>query len=283
MVIHPKVIKLGGPFMVRRALPQIKKRAIGPFIFWDHIGPINLHTGKNMNVAAHPHIGLATITWLFSGQITHRDSLGNEQVIHPGEVNWMTAGQGVAHSERTHYETSSEILEGIQLWLALPKAFEDIEASFFHCKQNEIPRIEENGLTMQLIAGEAFGKTSPVPVFSELFYISALASRQARFNYPLKTEHEAAIYIISGRLKINGQSYGECSLIVLKTGSLIEVSVEAESRFMLFGGKALPEKRHMWWNFVSTDKAKIEQAKRRWKNQQFPPVIHETETIPLPE
>lgn len=283
LVITPKEKDIGDNFVVRRSLPDRKKRMVGPFIFWDHMGPVTLDKETNMTVRAHPHIGLATITWLFSGEIMHRDTLGNEQPIRPGEVNWMTAGSGIAHSERAYGQEKPSSLEGIQLWLALPKESEDVEASFFHCKESEVPLIKEEGVSLRLIAGEAFGKTSPVPVFSKLFYLHGYMRQGKTFSYEISKEHEGAIYIVNGKVKVEEDEYSRFQLVAFKKGESIEFEATTDVEIMVFGGEIFPEKRYMWWNFVSTSQEKIEEAKKRWKNQEFGQVINEEEFTPLPE
>lgn len=283
LVITPKAKDLGDNFVVRRALPDIQKRSVGPFIFWDHMGPVEFKKGEGMKVRAHPHIGLATITWLFSGEIMHRDSLGNEQPIRPGEVNWMTAGKGIVHSERSQAQVDGARLEGIQLWLALPKAHEEVEPSFYHCKEHEVPLIELNGVSLRLIAGKLMGSESPVPVYSDLFYCTGKIGCEQSFELDLDNSHEAAIYVVSGKLKVGDQLFDKYSMITFKAGSTLKFEATEDAEFMLLGGEVLPEKRHMWWNFVSTDKAKIMDAKRRWKEGEFPDVINENELIPLPK
>jgi redox-sensitive bicupin YhaK (pirin superfamily) len=283
IVIQPKVKDLGDNFEVRRSLPNIKKRMVGPFIFWDHMGPVTLAGEKEMKVRAHPHIGLATITWLFSGQIMHRDNLGNEQMIRPGEVNWMTAGKGIAHSERSRADEGESLeLEGIQLWLALPKESEEVSASFFHCKPKDLPNLMHGQSELTLVAGSWGDARSPVPVYSELFYLNGRAPKSETFKATLKAGHEGAIYIIEGKLEVEGQEYERFDLIAFKKDAPIEFKVLEDAQFMLFGGEVFAEKRHIWWNFVSTDQARIEQAKRDWKDGKFAAVINEEEYIPLP-
>ncbi len=282
-IISSKTKELGDGFQVRRSLPSIGHKAVGPFVFWDHMGPVELMGDKELKVRSHPHIGLATITWLFSGEIMHRDSLGNKQLIRPGEVNWMTAGSGITHSERTRSESTPINLEGIQLWLALPKEKEDIEASFYHCKEKDVPRVDIKDASMRLIAGTIENKTSPVPVYSDLFYLNGSIEKNKCFSYQLQESIEGAIYIIKGEVDIEGTFYNRFDMIIFEPGSLVEFTSESGCEFMFFGGPPLPEKRYMWWNFVSTSKEKIEEAKLRWKNQTFPKTIDEEEFTPLPE
>lgn len=282
--IIPKKTDLGDNFVVRRSLPDRRKRMVGPFIFWDHMGPVTLVNEREMTVRAHPHIGLATITWLFSGEIMHRDSLGNEQVIKPGEVNWMTAGSGIVHSERAKSSNDIEMeLEGIQLWLALPKEFEDVEASFYHCKQEDVPILSQEGFKLRLIAGKTLGVESPVPVYSDLFYINGEGEKDRNFHFKLEEDHEGAIYIVEGKVQVEDKIFEKHSLVIFKKNSVIDFKALTEVKFMCFGGKVFPEKRFIWWNFVSSDSQKIEIAKKNWSEGKFPAVINETEFIPLPK
>ena len=283
-VIKPKAKDLGDNFVVRRALPAMEKRSVGPFVFWDHMGPVTLTPEKELKVRPHPHIGLATITWLFSGEIIHRDSLGNIQPIRPGEVNWMTSGSGIVHSERSRIAEGELELEGIQLWLALPKEYEDIDASFYHAKGDELPRIKKGAMELTLVAGEGLGKKSPVPVYSDLFYFNVKNQGEPTFEYQLKDGHEAALYVIKGSVGIGGQDFERYDLLLFKAGEKLSLEIGPEAHFMFFGGESFPEKRHLFWNFVSSDLEKIEEAKKRWRNDEFPKVIDdEIERIPLPE
>lgn len=300
LVIHPKSKDLGDGFLVRRALPSIEKRTVGPFVFWDHMGPVDLNETRQMKVRAHPHIGLATITFLFSGQIMHRDSLGNEQLIRPGEVNWMTAGKGIAHSERSEFKGVSETLEGIQLWVGLPKESEEVEPTFDHYPSTELPEVyipsgsyemghrfsaNQNpiGLKFKLVAGELFGLKSPIKVYSPLFYGFFKSVTQTSFQLKLGNECEAGVYVTKGSIKSGGVKYDRCSMLIWNPNMNLEIDVEANAEFMLFGGQPFPEKRHMWWNFVSSDQGKIEKAKEDWRKGALPQVINENEYIPLPE
>lgn len=282
MVIVPRESDLGDNFIVRRLLPYMKKRMVGPFIFWDHMGPTTLKGEREMKVRAHPHIGLSTITYLFSGEIMHRDSLGNEQLIRPGEVNWMTAGSGIVHSERSKSEAEM-VLEGIQLWVALPKEHEDVRPSFVHVKEDSLPLIRNEEIELRLIAGCALDKESPLPVYSDLFYFCGTSKLGSEFHFDLKENQEAAIYVVNGQLEVEGQTFERFSLVTFNKGSTVDFVSKTDAVFMLFGGEVFTEKRNIWWNFVSSDKNKIEKAKMRWKNNDFPPVINEEEYIPLPE
>jgi redox-sensitive bicupin YhaK (pirin superfamily) len=283
LAIEPKSKDLGDDFVVRRSLPDINKRSVGPFIFWDHMGPVEINSKREMKVRAHPHIGLATITYLFSGEIVHRDSLNNIQTIKPGEVNWMTAGRGIVHSERVQKRPIPMILEGIQLWVALPKEEEDVKPSFHHFKEASLPLIKMESLELRLIAGQALNHKSEVPVYSDLFYFDVKSKAQSQFKFNLESQQEAAAYVIKGELKINGVIYKRYSMIIFKLGASLEFDVSADAEFMFFGGTPFPEKRFMWWNFVSSSQDKIEVAKKSWSSQTFGQVIDEQEYIPLPE
>lgn len=282
MVIEPKIKDLGDEFVVRRAIPQIKKRFIGPFVFWDHMGPVVLQGEKKMKVRAHPHIGLSTITYLFSGEIVHRDNLMNEQVIRPGEVNWMTAGSGIVHSERAESQGEPMLLEGLQVWIALPKEAEEVSPSFVHHKESDLPMISEEGLRLRLVAGEWGEEKSPLPVYSPMFYLSGWAKEGKSYSKDLSEKQEAALYVVNGSVEVEGEVYNQYSMVVFKQGSKVEFTAKEELEFMILGGDVFPEARHIWWNFVSSEKEKIEEAKKKWKAQQYQPVINETEYIPLP-
>lgn len=280
--IKPKESDLGDNFVVRRSLPRAEKRLVGPFIFWDHMGPVILEGEREMKVRAHPHIGLATITYLFSGEILHRDSLNNEQYIKPGEVNWMTAGRGIVHSERSSSQEPKK-LEGIQLWVALPKEHEDTAPRFDHFKEETLPLIDKGACQLRLIAGKGLDYESPVPVFSDLFYFNGKFKKDGLFSYKLQSNQEAGLYVVSGEIEIEGKKFGRYDMVIFKPGSALEIKGREGSEFMFFGGEILPEKRHIYWNFVSSDPLKIEEAKKRWKEGAFDPVINETEFIPLPD
>lgn len=283
LIINPKEKDLGDNFFVRRALPDQRKKMVGPFIFWDHMGPVEISGKKEMIVKSHPHIGLATITYLFSGMIMHRDSLGNKQPIIPGEVNWMTAGKGIAHSERASSVDEIMTLEGIQLWLALPKESEQVDPSFFHCKREDLDFRSSDGVDLLLIAGKFQDMTSPVPVYSELFYCNIKIAKGKVFNYQLRENEEAAFYVVKGEVKSKNQTFERYQLVIFKKSDLVNIDAETDCEIMFFGGETFPERRYIFWNFVHSDKDVIEQAKIRWKNGEFDNVIEETEIIPLPE
>ena len=283
VVIIPRVRDLGG-FEVRRVLPAGERRMVGPFIFFDQMGPITFKAGTGMDVRPHPHIGLATVTYLFEGEIQHRDSLGHVQAIRPGEVNWMTAGRGIVHSERT-----PEILRmapspvfGIQAWVALQRAKEEAEPSFVHHGAGALPIIEGKGSRVRLMIGSLMGARSPVATCSEMVYADATLAAGARLAIPAEHE-ERAIYVVKGVIDLSSRSFGASQLLVLKRGVEAVVLAPQGARLLLLGGAPLDGTRHIWWNFVSSSQQRIEQAKADWKAGRFPPVPHETEFIPLPE
>jgi redox-sensitive bicupin YhaK (pirin superfamily) len=279
-VIVPKTRDLGDGFQVRRALPVVEKRAVGPFVFFDQMGPVRLAAGKGLDVRPHPHIGLATITYLFSGEILHRDSLGTVQPILPGEVNWMTAGRGIVHSERTPpaLRAAGPAAFGIQIWIGLPTAQEEAEPSFVHVKAKDLP-VLDGGL--RLIAGTLHGARSPVPTFSPIFYAVAELAAGASVTVPAEHEERAA-YVAEGEVEVGGRRFPAGQLLVFKSGKDLLVKASLASRVLLLGGEPLGE-RHMWWNFVSSRKERIAQAAADWKAGRFAPVPGETEFIPLPD
>ena len=286
LIILPPVRDLGDGFQVRRALPSAHRRMVGPFIFFDQMGEAVFNSGEGLDVRPHPHIGLATVTYLLEGEILHRDSVGSVQPIRPGEVNWMTAGRGIVHSERTGPEVraSGGKLFGLQTWVALPKQFEEIEPSFAHHKAHDIPTTEADGARLTVIAGTSDGLTSPVTTFSDMVYADIALQDGAR--YQLKAEHvERAIYVVGGAVEVIGQSGGfaEGELVIFKPGAEVILRARGSARLMLLGGEPLPEQRHIFWNFVSSSPERLEQAKADWKAQRFAPVPGEREFIPLPE
>ena len=282
LIVDPRPSDLGDGFIVRRALPYQKKRMVGPFIFLDHMGPATFSKEHPLLVRSHPHIGLSTLTFLFKGEMLHRDSLNNELVVRPGEVNWMTAGSGIAHSERSHLAGDKMDLEGIQLWIALPKHAEEVAPSFIHVDTPDIPKIDVGRNELTLIAGSAFGKTSPVPVYSPLFYLEGKYKDQERFSLPVESNAEGAIYVAAGEIKVDGQLITHHQLVCFKPGVAVEFESIGESRVMILGGEIFPEKRFIFWNFVSSSEKRIELAKTEWAQQKFGQVINETEFIPLP-
>jgi redox-sensitive bicupin YhaK (pirin superfamily) len=282
-VIQPKSRDIGG-FEVRRVLPSAKRRMIGPFVFFDQMGPAALPKGKGIDVRPHPHIGLSTLTWLIEGEIMHRDSVGSVQAIRPGEVNWMTAGSGIAHSERTPDALRPRGLRlyGIQTWLALPKAQEETAPRFEHHKADALPRIEGDGIAATLIAGTGWGKRSPVGVFTETLYADVRLGNGATLTIPAEHE-ERGIYVLAGGVEIAGERFGPGIMLALRPGGPIDVTAEAATHLMVLGGEPADGPRHIWWNFVSSSAERIEQAKADWKAGRFAKVGGDDEFIPLPE
>jgi redox-sensitive bicupin YhaK (pirin superfamily) len=284
LLITPRIRDLGEGFTVRRVLPYAKRRHVGPFVFFDHMGPVQFEPGQGLDVRPHPHIGLATVTYLFEGEIMHRDSLGVVQPIRPGDVNWMVAGKGIAHSERTRPELrqSGAPLHGIQSWFALPKAHEETEPTFHHHPASSLPEIEKPGVRLRLIAGKAFGVESPAQTFAPMFYLDAQMNSGATLPLPEGYE-EQAVYVAIGEIELDGQMYGEGTMLVLKPNARPEITARGAARLMLLGGAPLDGERHLWWNFVSSSKDRIEQAKADWRAGNWPKVPGETEFIPLPD
>jgi redox-sensitive bicupin YhaK (pirin superfamily) len=287
-IIVPRTSDLGGGFEVRRALPSRQRRMVGPFIFFDQMGPTVLRAGTGLDVRPHPHIGLATVTYLFEGEILHRDSLGTVQPIQPGAVNWMTAGSGIVHSERTGPDVRAQggPLFGIQSWVALPQAHEETAPAFAHHDRDSLPVIEGDGAHVRLIAGTLCGARSPVRTVSAMFYADVRLESGARFV--LRAEHEErAAYPVDGSVELAGcgEAFGAGQLLIFRPGTEIVLSAakSAPARLMLLGGEPMEGPRHIWWNFVSSSKERIEQAKADWKEGRFAPVPAETEFIPLPE
>lgn len=288
LILEEKAADIGN-FMVGRLLPFRQKRAVGPFLFIDHMGPACLKEHQNVDVPPHPHIGLSTLTYLFEGSIFHRDSMGNAIEIKPGEVNWMTAGKGVVHSERTpeYLRPKDKYLHGFQIWIGLPKHLEQCEPSFHHLNKSEIPSWEENGVSFKLIAGEIDGKKSPVPVHSPLYFIEIKTQSAQSVSIGDKLFGEVGMYVLEGTVKIEGNDYGSKQLLIAKNASLCTFETNGESTIYLFGGEPFPEERLMFWNFVNSDKAILEKAKENWKNQNleaFPKIPQDDqEFVPLPE
>ena len=283
-VIVPRSRELGG-FSVRRALPSARTRMVGPFIFFDHFGPAEFRAGNGLDVRPHPHIGLATVTYLFDGEIMHRDSLGSAVAIRPGELNLMSAGSGVVHSERTSAEQRAlgPRLFGIQAWAALPKSHEESRASFAHYDATELPRIAAEGKTVRVVMGQMYGQSSPAAFPHPSFYAEAVLAPGAVL--PLDPDYdERAIFIVSGEIDIAGESFGGGRLLVFKPGDRISVLATSQARLILLGGEPMDGPRHIWWNFVSSSKDRIDSAKADWKAKRFADVPGDTEEfIPLPE
>ena len=284
LVIEPRLHDLGDGFIVRRLLPHRLRRHVGPFVFFDHFGPVDLAAGRGMDVRPHPHIGLATVTYLYDGAIEHRDSLASEQVIRPGDVNWMTAGRGIVHSERTPAAERAQghRLHGVQTWLALPLASEDAEPEFHHYAAAALPETEQGGVSLRAIAGSGFGMESPVRVYSPTLYVDARFAAGSRLAIP--DEHvERAIYPIDGDLAIDGTPIATGQMHVLAPGGNVELSATTAARVLICGGAPLDGERFIWWNFVASTHARIERAKADWLAQRFGEVPGETEFIPLPQ
>ncbi|MFS8112942.1 pirin family protein [Rhizobium jaguaris] len=284
-LIIPRTTDLGG-FSVRRALPSSRRRLVGPFIFFDRMGPAVLRPDEAVDVRPHPHIGLSTVTYLFDGEIRHMDSLGTEKVIRPGDINLMTAGRGIVHSERTPYNLRGHPLSisGLQTWLALPDDKEEIDPAFAHTEKSDLPLIEEGGATGRVVVGSFEGVTSPVKVFSDTLYVDLQLQPGTKFPFGAGHE-ERAVYILSGSLLVAGDRFEQDQLLVFRPGDAITLeTAENGCHLMLFGGAALNSKRYIWWNFVSSSKERIEKAKEEWRTGRFDIVPgDEEEFIPLPE
>ena len=284
LVLHPRPKDIGG-FEVRRVLPDARRRSLGPFVFFDHIGPVDFPPGQGIDVRPHPHVCLATITWLFDGELVHRDSLGANQPIRPGDVNWMVAGRGIVHSERTDPKVreAGGPLEGIQTWIALPVADEETDPSFDHHPADALPAIQKGGAEMRLIAGKIWGEEAPARIFSPMFYLAGEAPEGAAFDLPADYQ-ERGLYVVRGLVSAAGQPFEEGCMAVFAAGDDIRIDAAPGARFMLLGGDPLDGPRKMWWNFVASDPARIEQAKDDWREGRFPKVPgDEEEFIPLPD
>ncbi|MEL1241106.1 pirin family protein [Flavobacterium flavipallidum] len=283
LIIEERAADIGN-FLVGRLLPFRQKRMVGPFIYIDHMGPVKMNERQNFDVLPHPHIGLSTLTFLFEGSIMHRDSLGNEVEIKPGEVNWMTAGKGIVHSERTpeYLRHSEKNMHGLQIWVALPKHLEEMNPEFFHIDSNAIPSWKEDDVEFKLVAGEAFGRKSKVPVYSPMYMLEIKSSVERKLNIGKHLYGEAGLYILEGGIENDGNEYGPKQILVAKNSSLCEFTMQPNSTIYIFGGEAYPEERFIDWNFVSTDKELIEKAKQKWSEQKFDKINGETEFVPLP-
>jgi redox-sensitive bicupin YhaK (pirin superfamily) len=280
LVIEPKSKDLGG-FTVRRVLPAREQRMVGPFVFFDHMGPAEFPPGEGIQVRPHPHIGLATLTYLFEGEIVHRDSLGYVQPIRPGAVNLMTAGRGIVHSERAGEDLAvTSQLHGIQSWTALPLEQEECEPAFLHHSANTLPELELDGVRVRVVVGEAYGHKSPVVSHSPMLYLELRMPEGSEIALP-DDYPERAAYVITGGVSAGGQRYQEGVMVVTKPDSRVRMRADRASHLIVIGGAPLGE-RHVWWNFVSSSTARIEQAKADWRAGNFAPVPGETEFIPLP-
>ncbi|MFN3446755.1 MAG: pirin family protein [Bacteroidia bacterium] len=284
LIIEERAADIGN-FMVGRLLPFRQKRMVGPFIYIDHMGPVKLNEREQMDIKPHPHIGLSTLTFLFEGSIMHRDSIGSEIEIKPGEVNWMTAGKGIVHSERTpeYLRHSEKIMHGLQIWIALPKAFEQTEPNFYHADKDQIPIWVNDGVSYKLVAGEAMGKKSPVPVYSKLFMIEIKSTKNTTVNLKEQLYGEAGLYILEGSVSNEGNTFGPKQILVAKNSTLCEFEISANTTVYIFGGEPFAEERFIDWNFVSSDKTLIEEAKQKWDAQLFEKVVgDEIDFVPYP-
>ena len=283
LLIRPHEKDLGG-FTVRRALPAKVRRMVGPYIFFDHMGPARFPIGEGVDVRPHPHIGISTVTWLFDGEIIHRDSLGFHQPIQPGAVNFMTAGRGIVHSERTSpvERERGAMLHGIQLWLALPAELQEIAPAFTHYPAETIPVAESLEPRVTVIIGEAYGARSPVETLSSTLYVEALFSEPSQLLLPDNYE-ERAVYLVEGELMIGDCKLETGEMAVIRPSASATIRSDGPARAMLIGGQSYPESRTIWWNFVSSSKERIEEAKRDWSEGRFGSVPGEIELIPLPE
>jgi redox-sensitive bicupin YhaK (pirin superfamily) len=283
-VITGKKHDLGDGLVVQRVLPQAGQRRVGPFVFFDYIGPAVFAPGKGIDVRPHPHIGLATVTYLFDGSQMHRDSIGSVKEVVPGDVNWMTSGRGIVHSERTGPETraTGHRLHGIQSWIGFPVKDEEAEPGFQHVARDDLPAAEKNGVAIRLITGSAYGLTSPVKIFSPTFYADAQFESGA--SLPMTDEHEErAAFVIDGDVEIGGTIYREAQMIVFDPGEAATLTAKTKARVMLLGGAPLDGDRHVWWNFVSSSRERMEKAKADWKAMRFGTIPgDDKEFIPLP-
>lgn len=284
-VLEGRPRDLGG-FSVRRVLPAPGMQTVGPFIFFDHMGPATFAPGEGVDVRPHPHIGLATVTYLFDGAFMHRDSLGTAQLIRPGDVNWMVAGRGIAHSERTPPEAreapGGARIHGIQTWIALPREREETAPSFEHHPAPTLPEIPEGGATLRLIAGAAFGQCAPTSVFSPMFYVAAMLEAGAETWLPDEYAERAA-YVVEGEVEAAGARHGVGEMVVFGPGERACVRAVTSARVMLLGGAALDGPRQIWWNFVSSSAERIERAKVDWQEDRFAAVPGDDERMPLPD
>ncbi len=283
LIIEARSGDVGIP--VKRVLPVAKKRMVGPFIFLDHMGPAYLRSSiDHMDVRPHPHIGLSTLTYLFEGEILHRDSLGVEQLIVPGEVNWMTAGKGISHSEREPAGAmlKDRFIHGLQFWVALPKELEDIEPSFHHYEKRDIPLISTDALEIKVVAGSYEERTSKLNSYSPMTFLVIQSLKEGSFTF-VREGQELALYVVKGSVEIDGATINETQMVVFKKNSSLDIRHSGDALFAVLGGEPFPEPRFIWWNLVSSSKEKIEKAKIDWENGNFPMVPGDFEKIPLPK
>ena len=291
-IIEPRAHDLGGGFRVRRVLPFHAQRMVGPFIFFDHFGPVDYAPGEGFDVRPHPHIGLSTVTYLFEGAIEHRDSLGTDAVIRPGAVNWMTAGRGIVHSERTPApeRAAGQSMHGLQTWVALPRTHEGMPPAFDHHPADTLPEFDHRGARMRVLAGSAFGHTSPVHFPWPILYIAFEAETGANLILPQDIAQERALYLVSGKTIIDGEEIGEGQMVVFSEGADVAIRLEPGTKGVFCGGAAMDGPRKIEWNFVASDSALLDQAKEDWAHaagaggsERFPLVPGDTaEWIPLP-
>lgn len=274
-----------GNFLVGRLIPFRKKRMVGPFIFIDHMGPTELGPDKYIDIDRHPHIGLSTLTYLFEGEIEHCDSMGTKKVIKPGGVNWMTAGKGVTHTERTPdylRNGNKHTVHGYQIWVALPTSLENMEPEFHHIDRLHLPEWEDENAHYKLIAGEAFGNKSPVPVHSELFMLEINAKKDFAFNTKDALKGEVGISIVNGEVEAENETVKAGNMMISKKNSFCELIIKKDCNLLIFGGEPFEEERYIHWNFVSSSKNKIDQAKEDWSNDRFPKIEGDDTYVPLP-
>lgn len=274
-----------GNFLVGRLLPFRRKRQVGPFTFIDHMGPSTIGPGQYLDVGQHPHIGLSTLTYLLEGEVEHRDSTGAVQLITPGSVNFMTAGFGVTHTERTpahQRDGKTYPIHGYQVWVALPKELEEMAPNFVHIPQSALPQWEENGMQLTLVAGEGYGRQSPLPVYSPLFMLEVKATAENHLDIKGQLKGEIAIVVVKGAISTANEQIGQGQMLIAKTQDECCLDLAADTHLLLFGGQPFPEERYLYWNFVSSSKERIEQAKKDWQEHEFPVVEGDDSYIPLP-
>lgn len=275
-----------GDFLVSRLIPFRSKRMVGPFIFIDHMGPSQIGPGHYMDVDQHPHIGLSTLTYLFEGAIVHEDSIGTKQLIEPGSVNWMTAGKGVTHTERTpeaFRDGQTRNVHGYQIWVALPQHLEQMEPAFQHVRDEELPKWTDGNAAFTLVAGEGYGKTSPVNVHSELFMVDVQSEDTYELEIAGQLKGEIGICIVEGAIKACENVIEKGNMLVSKTDDACQIRLAPNTRVLLFGGKPFDEGREIFWNFVASSKERIEEAKEQWRNKKFPKVAGDASYVPMPE
>ena len=284
-LIRPRLRDIGGGFMVRRLLPTLSTQSVGPFVFFDHFGPVTTRPEDNFDVRPHPHIGLSTVTYLFDGAMLHRDSLGSVQRIEPGAINWMTAGRGIVHSERAPDDLRGTVygIHGLQLWAALPKALEETDPAFFHTPSDALPVWTEPGIRARVLIGSAFGRESPVKTYSRTLYIDVFAEPESELTLPADRDGgERAVYCVDHPVLAHGNAVAPFTMAVLPAGQETAIAAPEGARYVIIGGEPLDGHRTLWWNFVSSSKERIERAKSEWREQRMGKIPGEHEWIPLP-